>query len=156
MINSKKQPKVLEFNCRFGDPEAQPTLFRLKTDLVDACLKTLEGDIGELQLEFDSKTALGVVLAANGYPESYQTGWSVKVAEKASGLKDLKIFHAGTALSGDAVVSTGGRVLCVVGRGDNVREAQKMSYKGVDLVESSNLFYRTDIGYRAIERLKSP
>ena len=99
---------------------------------------------------------MGVVLAANGYPESYQTGWSVKVAEKASGLKDLKIFHAGTALSGDAVVSTGGRVLCVVGRGDNVREAQKVSYKGVDLVESSNLFYRTDIGYRAIARLKSP
>ena len=156
MINAKKQPKVLEFNCRFGDPEAQPTLFRLKTDLVDACLRTLEGRTEELQLEFDPKTALGVVLAASGYPESYQTVWSVKVAEKASSLKDLKIFHAGTALSGDAVVSTGGRVLCVVGRGDNVREAQKVSYKGVDLVESSNLFYRTDIGYRAIARLKSP
>ncbi len=155
MIDAKKQPKVLEFNCRFGDPEAQPTLFRLKTDLVDACLKTLEGRAGELQLEFDPKTALGVVLAAKGYPESYQRGWSVKGVEKASGLKDLKIFHAGTALSGSDVVSTGGRVLCVVGLGDNVREAQSVSYQGVGLVESSNLFYRSDIGHRAIARLKS-
>ena len=155
MIDAKKQPKVLEFNCRFGDPEAQPTLFRLKTDLVDACLKTLEGRAGELQLEFDPKTALGVVLAAKGYPESYQRGWSVKGVEKASGLKDLKIFHAGTALSGSDVVSTGGRVLCVVGLGDNVREAQNVSYQGVSLVESSNLFYRSDIGHRAIARLKS-
>ena len=114
------------------------SLFRLKTDLVSACLKTLEGDIKELQLEFDSKTALGVVLAANGYPKSYQTGWSSK-CRKSFGAKDLKIFHAGL-LSGNAVVSTEGRVLCVVGRGDNVREAQKVSYMGVDLVESSDLF----------------
>ena len=155
MINAKKQPKVLEFNCRFGDPEAQPTLFRLKTDLVDACLRTLEGRTEELQLEFDPKTALGVVLAAKGYPDSYETGWNVKGAEKASGLKDLKIFHAGTAFSGSDVVSTGGRVLCVVGLGDNVKEAKNVSYQGVSLVKSSNLFYRSDIGYRAIARMKS-
>ena len=155
MINAEKQPKVLEFNCRFGDPEAQPTLFRLKTDLVGACLKTLEGDIGELQLEFDSKTALGVVLAANGY--GVLSDWLVRQGRgKSFGAKRLKDFSCWYRAFWKCCCLYRGRVLCVVGRGDNVREAQKVSYMGVDLVESSNLFYRTDIGYRAIARLKSP
>jgi len=149
IITADGTPKVLEFNCRFGDPETQPVMARLHSDLVEICLATLEGKLGSMSAEWDPRAALGVVMAAGGYPDAYRTGDAI------SGLTDsrtgqVKVFHAGTAARGDAVVTSGGRVLCVVGLGITVAEAQEMAYAQVRRIHWPDVYYRTDIGHRAI------
>ena len=143
--------RVLEFNCRFGDPETQPIMMRLKTDLVGACLAVTEGRAREVSLDWDPRTAVGVVLASGGYPGSYQKGHPISgfdIAEEAS----TKVFHAGTISKNDRILSNGGRVLCVVGLGDSVREARAAAYGRVERINWDGMFYRCDIGYRALAR----
>ena len=151
MILSDGTPKVLEYNCRLGDPETQPILLRMKSDLVELCLAAMEGRLDQVQVQWDERPALGVVMAAGGYPEGYRKG------DKISGLPphdqdDLKVFHAGTALKDDAVVTQGGRVLCVTALGSSVSQAQTRAYALVREITWDGVYYRRDIGYRAIER----
>lgn len=148
MITPEGQPKVIEFNCRFGDPEAQPVMMRLQSDLLAACQAALAGKLDDVQLTFDERIALGVVMAAGGYPESYTRGDPIDGLEKD--LLDTKVFHAGTRLEGDEVVTNGGRVLCVVGLGSSVANAQARAYERVDLIGWKNRYFRKDIGHRAL------
>ncbi len=150
MIDAEGQPKVIEFNCRFGDPEAQPVMMRLQSDLLQACQAAVAGRLAESQLHFDPRVALGVVMAAGGYPQQYDRGDVISGLDKE--LADTKIFHAGTRMQDGEVVTEGGRVLCVVGLGDNVALAQARAYERVDLIGWRNRYFRKDIGNRAIER----
>ena len=149
IIAADGTPKVLEFNCRFGDPEAQPILMRLKSDLVELCTRTLAGELGEVALEWDPRPALGVVLAAEGYPGSYRKGDPIEgLAGVDSG--NVKVFHAGTALDGGRVVTSGGRVLCVVGLGDTTALARDAAYDAARRITWRGAWCRGDIGHRAI------
>ncbi len=151
MIDAEGIPKVLEYNVRFGDPETQPIMMRLKSDLVALCNAALDGRLNEMQTEWDERTALGVVLAAGGYPDSYRKGDEIKGLPSVS-TETSKVFHAGTAASKGTVVTSGGRVLCAVGLGKTVSEAQKQAYALVDQIHWDGVFCRRDIGYRAIAR----
>ena len=143
--------KVLEFNCRFGDPETQPIMMRLKSDLPALCLKAVDGKLDECDTEWDPRPALGVVMAAGGYPEDYAKGDVIEgLPEDESA--DVKVFHAGTALNHGAAVTSGGRVLCVSALGTTVSEAQKKAYDQVKRIHWPGAFYRKDIGHRAITR----
>jgi len=153
-------PKVLEYNCRLGDPETQPLIMRLRSDLVDLCKATLDGRLNEIEAEWDPRPALGVVMTAAGYPGHYRQGDVISglpTAQEESG--DVKLFHAGTQETKDGqIVTHGGRVLCATALGATVAEAQNLAYKRVKQVHWDGAYYRTDIGYRAIarERKKSP
>lgn len=151
MIMADGTPKVIEFNCRMGDPETQPILARLKSDLVAICNATLDGTLGEQRAIWDSRASLGVVMAAGGYPESYAKGKAISGLGIANS-DTQKIFHAGTATDDDGVVTSGGRVLCVVGLGDTVAQAAEQSYNAVDRVNWEDVYFRRDIGHRAIAR----
>ena len=151
MITPDGTPKVVEFNCRFGDPETQPILMRLKSDLVELCLAGLDGGLGDIEAEWDPRAAVGVVLAAGGYPESYAKGKPISGLDDCD-TADSKTFHAGTALQGDQVVTSGGRVLCVTALGSNVTEAQQRAYQAVKKISWDGMFCRSDIAYRAIAR----
>ena len=144
-------PKVLEFNVRFGDPETQPILMRLKSDLVQTLLSVLDGRIDEVELDWDPRPALGIVVAAGGYPESYAKGKSISGLDGAPAA-EVKAFHAGTRLAGDAIVTSGGRVLCVTALGDTVAQAQARALEWTEKIEFEGAFYRRDIGNRAIAR----
>ena len=154
MITADGTPKVIEFNCRMGDPETQPIMMRLRSDLAAICSATLDGTLGEQQTEWDSRAALGVVMAAGGYPGNYAQGMSIAGLDDADS-DTQKVFHAGTATGNDDVVTSGGRVLCVVGLGDTVAEAAKQSYDAVDKIYWDDVYFRTDIGHRAIARERS-
>ena len=154
MIMADGTPKVIEFNCRMGDPETQPIMMRLQSDLVEICGATLDGTLGEQTAAWDSRASLGVVLAAGGYPESYAKGKVISGLDNADS-DTQKVFHAGTASDGDDVVTSGGRVLCVVGLGDTVREAAEQSYAAVDKITWQGVYSRRDIGHRAIARERS-
>ena len=147
----RKGPRVLEFNCRFGDPETQPIMMRLKSDLVAACLAVLNGDAASVALEWDHRAALGVVLATVGYPGAYEKG-AVIDGLNAGNETPTRVFHAGTRIDEDRCVTNGGRVLCVVGLGDKVGDAQAAAYRRVDTIDWQGMFYRRDIGYRAVAR----
>jgi len=151
MIMPDGSPKVIEFNCRFGDPEAQPVMMRLRSDLVALCRQALAGDLAAVELDWDPRVSLGVVMAAGGYPGSYASGDAIEGLDDVDAA-DLKVFHAGTRLEGSRVVTNGGRVLCVVGLGDDVAAAQARAYEGVHAIHWRNRHFRTDIGYRAIGR----
>jgi len=151
MIDAEGTPKVLEYNCRFGDPETQPIMSRLNSDLVGLCQATLEGTLGSQKADWDSQAALGVVMAAGGYPGDYTRGQVISGLPSGAD-KSSKVFHAGTAIVDDDVVTTGGRVLCVVGLGDNVLEARNKAYEIVDKISWTDEFHRGDIGHRAIAR----
>jgi phosphoribosylamine---glycine ligase len=151
MIDGKGQPRVIEFNCRLGDPETQPILFRLRSDLVDLCLSCFDGTLGQLPLEWDPRATVGVVMASRGYPDSSDKGKPITGLERVP-REDVKVFHAGTRLEGGRVVTDGGRVLCVVGTGESVRAARDAAYSGVREIAWDGAFYRKDIGHRAIER----
>lgn len=151
MVMADGTPKVIEFNCRMGDPETQPIMTRLKSDLVDICLSTLEGDLHERTAVWDTRAALGVVLAAGGYPASYAKGKVISGLEHADS-NTQKVFHAGTTMDGDDVSTSGGRVLCVVGLGETVAEAAADAYAAVDKISWEDVYYRRDIGHRAIAR----
>jgi phosphoribosylamine---glycine ligase len=151
MIAPDGTPNVLEFNCRFGDPETQPIMARLKSDLVELCDAALDKRLHEVRAEWDPRAALGVVLAAHGYPDTVRKGDRIAGLDSASKLAG-KVFHAGTAQAGDQTVTNGGRVLCAVGLGDTVSEAQRAAYALVDSICFDGMQFRRDIGYRAIER----
>ena len=151
MIQGDGTPKVLEYNCRLGDPETQPILFRLRSDLVEMCLAALYKKLDKAHVEWDNRPAIGVVMAAGGYPESYAKGDHISGLPDQSN-EDLKVFHAGTMLKEGIVVTNGGRVLCVTALGATVSEAQKKAYSLAGQIKWKNVYYRTDIGYRAIER----
>jgi phosphoribosylamine--glycine ligase len=151
MIDAIGNPKVIEYNCRFGDPETQPILLRLQSDLTVLCDAALDGKLDRVDARWDTRPALGVVMAAGGYPNSYRKG------DVISGLPDresneVKVFHAGTALEDTQVVTNGGRVLCVTALGDTVADAQRNAYQVAAQIEWRGSFYRRDIGYRAIAR----
>lgn len=150
MIDGTGVPHVLEFNCRLGDPETQPIMMRLKSDLVGLCEAALEGHLGEQGVQWDSRVALGVVMAAGGYPASYSTG--DEISGLAGDTADVRVFHAGTRYGHEGVVTAGGRVLCVCALGDNVSAAKAKAYARVAKIQWDNAFYRTDIGYRAVAR----
>ncbi len=151
MIDRDGRPNVLEFNCRFGDPETQPILMRLRADLVAACLAVLEGRAASVSLTWDPRAALGVVLAAGGYPGTYAKGEVISGLE-AGDDDTTKVFHAGTRQRGNQCVTNGGRVLCVVGLGARVSDAQAAAYRRVDTISWKGMFYRRDIGHRAVRR----
>ena len=152
MITSDGAPKVIEFNCRFGDPETQPIMLRMRSDLVAHCLAALKGELDAETVSWDEKAALGVVLAAGGYPSSYETGDIIEGLSDIKQTPSLKIFHAGTAIQDDNIVTAGGRVLCATALGSNITEAQKLAYELVQQICWEGITFRTDIGYRAVAR----
>ncbi|MFV9614669.1 MAG: phosphoribosylamine--glycine ligase [Gammaproteobacteria bacterium] len=151
MINEEGIPKVLEYNVRFGDPETQPILMRLKSDLVQHCLDAIDGKLDQSETLWDQRTSLGVVLAAGGYPESYHKGDIISGLENTE-TESTKVFHAGTTEKDGKVVTNGGRVLCAVALGNSVTEAQNLAYQVVDKISWDNVYFRTDIGHRAVAR----
>lgn len=150
MIAADGAPKVLEFNCRAGDPETQPLLMRLQTDLTELCELTLAGCLQETVCQWDERAALGVVMAAAGYPGPYPSG--EMIAGLDADLPNTKVFHAGTRQEGEGVVTAGGRVLCVCALGQTIPEAQALAYERVQPIHWAHLYYRGDIGYRALSR----
>lgn len=154
MISDAGEPKVLEYNCRFGDPETQPIMMRLQSDLAQLCLAAIDKKLDQVTAKWDPRAAMGVVLAAGGYPESYAKGLVISGLDNCD-TDDCKTFQAGTALSDGNVVTSGGRVLCVTALGDTVTEAQKRAYESIEKISWDGMFCRTDIGYRAIKREQS-
>ena len=154
MIMEDGTPKVIEYNCRFGDPETQPIMLRLQSDLVALCLKACKGELAGTQIDFDPRASVGVVLAAGGYPGDYAKGKVINGLDDAAKL-DGKVFHAGTALNGDDVVTSGGRVLCATALGNSVTEAQQQAYVLTKAIDWEDVYYRNDIAYRAIARENS-
>ncbi|MFR0656539.1 phosphoribosylamine--glycine ligase [Pantoea sp. SIMBA_079] len=151
MIDKSGQPKVIEFNCRFGDPETQPIMLRLNSDLVALCLAAVDGTLDTQTSEWDARPALGVVLAAGGYPGSYRTGDQIH-GLPLEAVPEGKVFHAGTTLQDDRVMTSGGRVLCVTALGEDVATAQRNAYAMAESISWDGCFCRHDIGYRAINR----
>jgi phosphoribosylamine--glycine ligase len=151
MIAPDGTPNVLEFNCRFGDPETQPILMRLQSDLVELCEAALAGTLERHEVRWDARAALGVVMAAGGYPDAYRSGDPISGLDAAARLPG-KLFHAGTRKVGTQIVTAGGRVLCAVGLGDSVGQAQLQAYNLVHAIHWNLVQYRLDIGYRAIKR----
>jgi phosphoribosylamine--glycine ligase len=155
MIDPEGTPRVLEYNCRFGDPETQPIMLRLRSDLVELCLAGTRGELDRFRADWDPRVALGVVMAAGGYPDNYAKG------EPISGLPedepdDLKVFHAGTAQKDGRIVTAGGRVLCVTALGEDVARAQARAYEEVRQIHWKDVYYRKDIGFRALARGSQP
>jgi phosphoribosylamine--glycine ligase len=152
MIDASGNPRVLEFNCRLGDPETQPIMMRLRSDLFELIERAMAGRLSETEAEWDRRTALGVVLAAANYPDTPRKG------DVISGLgargEDFHVFHAGTTLSDGKVLTAGGRILCVTALGDSIRMAKARAYQVIDTIRFDGMQYRTDIGFRAIEARK--
>jgi phosphoribosylamine--glycine ligase len=150
MIDKAGNPKTLEFNCRLGDPETQPIILRLKSDLLELVERAIAGNLKDVEIEWDRRTALGVVLASHGYPDEPRKGDAVNGLPKAA--DDCKVFHAGTRLEGKTLVTSGGRVLCVTALGDSVRMARTRAYEAVDKIRFDGMQYRKDIGHRALKK----
>ena len=153
MIDAEGNPRALEFNCRLGDPETQPIMMRLKTDLVDLLEHAVEGTLDCVEADWDRRAALGVVLAAAGYPDAPRKGDAISGLDAAA--DDCKVFHAATAQVGAHVVTAGGRVLCVTALGETVRQAQRSAYAAVADIRFDGMQYRSDIGHRALAARKS-
>jgi phosphoribosylamine--glycine ligase len=149
MIDPDGYPKVIEFNCRFGDPETQPIMVRMQSDLVELCLAALSGDLDQQEIKFDERSALTVVVASGGYPGKYATG---KAVDGLNDVADARVFHAGTKLVDGQVTTAGGRVFGVTALGKTVSEAQQNAYEAVARIRFDGISFRTDIGYRAVER----
>lgn len=154
MISADGSAKVLEFNCRFGDPETQPIMMRLESDLVQLCLDACQTKLAGQTIQFSQQAAVGVVLAAGGYPDDYAKGIVINGLDGIDS-NSAKVFHAGTALANDQVVTNGGRVLCATALGNSVSEAQQAAYQLAKKISWDGMFYRDDIGYRAIKREQS-
>ncbi len=153
MIAADGSPKVIEYNCRFGDPETQPIMMRLQSDLCELCNAALDGDLDQVTTQWDPRQAVGVVLAAGGYPGAYDKGMVIAGLDTVD-TDDTKVFHAGTAVNEGDIVTNGGRVLCVTGLGDSIAEAQSNAYRGVDKIHWQGAIHRRDIGWRALAREK--
>ncbi|TPE54538.1 phosphoribosylamine--glycine ligase [Maribrevibacterium harenarium] len=151
MVAQDGTPKVLEYNCRFGDPETQPIMMRLRSDLVSMCLAAINGELESVEADWDPRASLGVVLAAGGYPASYNKGDVISGHDVALP-EHQKVFHAGTSSKDGKVVTNGGRVLCAVSLGETVAEAQAGAYDVVNQISWDKVYFRTDIGHRAVAR----
>jgi phosphoribosylamine--glycine ligase len=149
MIDAHSNPRVLEFNCRLGDPETQPIMLRLKSDLYEMLEAAVDGRLDQVEAEWDRRTALGVVLAAANYPETPRRGDAISGLDQRG--EDFHVFHAGTAMENGAVVTAGGRVLCVTALGDSIKMAQRRAYQVVDGIRFAGMQCRRDIGHRAIQ-----
>ncbi len=149
MISPNGDVKTLEFNCRMGDPETQPILMRLKSDLVKLAEHAVDGTLDKVEADWDRRTALGVVMASANYPDTPRTG--DVITGLPSGTDDMQVFHAGTAMKGDQVVTSGGRVLCITALGETVKYAQNCAYQALDSIKFDGAQYRKDIGYRAVK-----
>ncbi len=150
MITPDGTPKVIEFNCRFGDPETQPIMMRLQTPLHTLCLAAIKGELSQHDIEWDTRPAVGVVMAAGGYPDSYRKGDVITGLE--SSLPNTYVFHAGTRMLDGQCTTNGGRVLCVTAIADTITQAQTLAYERLATIQWNDCFYRNDIAYRAIER----
>jgi len=153
MVTSDGTPKVIEFNCRFGDPETQPIMYRLNSDLADLCDAALNKELHLRSADWKPDTAIGVVMASGGYPEAYEKGFSITGLNKHK--DNTKVFHAGTKLEGNDIVTNGGRILCVVSSAETAQDAQVKAYERVKEISWDKVYYRDDIGYRAINREKN-
>jgi phosphoribosylamine--glycine ligase len=153
MIDNEGNPRTLEFNCRLGDPETQPMMMRLKTDLVELLEHAVEGTLDRIDADWDRRAALGVVLAAAGYPAAPRKGDAISGLDVAR--DDCKIFHAATAQAGERIVTAGGRILCVTALGETLRQAQRTAYAAVGGIHFDGMQYRSDIGHRALGARKS-
>lgn len=151
MIDASGAPKVIEFNCRFGDPETQPIMMRLRSNLAALCLAAIDGKLDTVEADWDPRPALGVVMAAGGYPDDYRKGDRIDGLDGVDA-SDLKVFHAGTREQDGRVLTHGGRVLCVTALGDSVADAQARAYQGLAGIHWTDCQYRRDIGYRAVAR----
>ena len=150
MIDSLGQARVVEYNCRFGDPEAQAIMMRLDSDFLEVCERALSGKLEGYALSFDQKTSLGVVLAAKGYPDQYEKGHPI--SGLSNQVTNTKVFHAGTAVKDKKVVTNGGRVLCVASLGEDIMEARTKAYERIGLLDWDGMFFRKDIGHKAVSR----
>ncbi len=145
-------PKVLEFNCRFGDPETQPLMMRLKSDLVEAMVATCEHKLGDVEIQWDPRPAVCVVMASGGYPGPYEKGHEITGITEAEAIGDVKVFHAGTAIADGKVVTAGGRVLGVTALGETIAAAQKRAYEAVDKIHFKDAYCRRDIADKALQK----
>ncbi len=151
MIDKDGTPKVIEYNCRFGDPETQPIMMRMQSDMVELCLAAIDGNLDKMESKWDPRASIGIVLAAGGYPGDYNKG-DIISGLPTTEVEGQKVFHAGTTEKDGNVVTNGGRVLCAVALGDTVSEAQQRAYELTKQIQWDGVFYRNDIGYRAIAR----
>ena len=152
LMITDRGPRVLEFNCRFGDPECQPLLMRLRTDLLDVLEAVVDNKLEEIgPLEWDERPGVCVVMASKGYPGSYEKGYPISGLDAAAAMPDVKVFHAGTKRDGERILTDGGRVLGVTALGDTLAEAQKRAYEAVEKIRFGGAFYRRDIGNRAMQ-----
>ena len=151
MIDSNYNPKVLEYNCRFGDPETQPIMLRLKSDLIDMIQACFSGKISNYGVEWDQRSATGIVMSSSGYPESYETGKIISGLDVFSDKDNTKVFHSGTRLENNGVLTNGGRVLCVTALGDNLNQSNENAYYAVKQINWDGKYYRKDIGFRVIK-----
>ena len=147
MIDQNENVKVLEYNCRFGDPETQPIMMRLQSNLANLCLLGAKGSLDNATAEWDSRSSLGVVMAAKGYPHSYQKGDLISLPGSSS---TGKVFHAGTKLDDEKILSNGGRVLCATSLGKDLKDAQNRAYSLVNEIEWNGSYFRTDIGFKGL------
>lgn len=154
MIDKNGNPKVIEFNCRLGDPEAQPIMMRMQSDLIELCLAAVDGKLNTINSKWDPRPSLGIVMAAEGYPGHYDTQ-DIITGLPTKPTQDCKVFHAGTRFEKGHIFTNGGRVLCVTALGNTVQDAQQRAYQQVKKIHWHGCFYRHDIGYRAIEREKN-
>ncbi|MDB2409939.1 phosphoribosylamine--glycine ligase [Pseudomonadales bacterium] len=154
MIDAQGTPKVIEYNCRFGDPETQPIMMRMQSDLTELCIATVDKQLAGQSVQWTSASALGVVLAAGGYPESYKKGLEIDGLNTVDD-ENCKVFHAGTVQENESVLTSGGRVLCVTALGENVEKAQTLAYKNATKITWPGVQLRKDIGYRAVARERS-
>ncbi len=152
LMMDDEMPNVLEFNCRFGDPEMQPLAMMLKSDIVPILMSTTDGTLEDVEIEWHEGAALCVIMASGGYPKDYTTGKIIHGLDRVRNMENVTVFHSGTRFSGDDIVTDGGRVLGITARADTIKEAQNLAYEAVGKIDFADAHYRTDIGYRAIER----
>ncbi len=154
MIDKNGHPRVVEFNCRFGDPETQPIMLRMQSDLVELCSKACTPDgLKGMEVKYDPRPAIGVVLASHGYPGKVRTGDEITGIADANAFPSCKVFEAGTKLADGRLVTSGGRVLCVTALGDDIKAARDLAYAALEQIKFDGMHYRTDIAYRALNRL---
>jgi len=151
MIDENLEPKVLEYNCRFGDPETQPIMMRLNSDLIDLIDRSFKGGIDKFPIKWNPNTALGVVMSSKGYPEEYETGQEISGLSHFNNAQNLKIFHSGTTLDNDKILTSGGRVLCVTALGSDIETSKALAYSAVSKINWEGCYCRKDIGYRVIK-----
>ena len=150
MIDSELNLKVLEYNCRFGDPETQPIMFRLKSDLVEMIESSFSGNLDKYKIDWNEKSAMGIVISSSGYPKSYETGKKISGLNKLIGLEDIKVFHSGTSIDEKDIFTNGGRVLCVTALGDGLHQAKEVAYSAIKKIDWEGKYFRKDIGFRVL------